>query len=68
MEDNRSWLKFKRSGKVSDYLDYVNSSRGSETIGRDSNPLYNRSACDKGNERGRKRPTGDTFQQGTRYY
>ena len=68
MKENKSWLKFKRSGKISDYLDFINSCKGSETIGRSSDPLYNRSTCDKGNECGRERPIGDTFQQGTRYY
>lgn len=62
MEENQSWLKFAKSGKVSDYLNFVNSCKGSEIIGGNSNTLCHRSACNKGNERGRKRPPSDTFQ------
>ena len=62
MEENKSWLKFAKSGKVSDYLNYVNSCKGSEVIGGEYNPIYNRSSGNKGNERGRKRPPSDTFQ------
>ena len=62
MNENKNWLKFAISGKVSDYLNFVNSCKGSEIIGRSNNTFYDRSACNKGNERGGKRPPGDTFQ------
>ena len=68
MEENNKWLEFAKSGKISDYLNYVNSCKGSEINGGECNPFYDRSARNKGNERGRNRPIGDTFQQGTRYY
>ena len=67
LEEN-NWLKFKNSGKIADYLNYVNSCKGSENVGGKRNPLHDRSACNTGNERGGERPPRDTFQQGARYY
>ena len=62
MDREKNWLRFITSGKVEDYLNYVNSCRGSEIIGTGDNPIYDRGISYKGNERGGERPISHTFQ------
>ncbi len=50
MEINNLWSRFQKSGKVTDYLYFVNNIKGGEEGGTNGKPLYNRSSCDKGNE------------------
>ncbi len=61
MDREKSWLRFIISGKADDYLNYVNCCKGSETVGRGDNPIYDRGVGYKGNERGGERPPRDNF-------
>ncbi len=50
MEIKDLWHRFVESGKVTDYLYFLDFCRESEDIGRTRLPLYDRSTCNKGNE------------------
>ena len=50
MEKENLWARFEKSGKVTDYLYFLNSRKGGEESGRAGQPFYNRSLGDKGNE------------------
>ena len=54
MEINENWKRFIDSGKIADYLEFVNSFKENEACGRYGYAVYNRGACDKGNEGGRE--------------
>lgn len=50
MQTENAWSRFQKSGKVTDYLYFVNVKNGGENSDRTGQPLYHKSACDKGNE------------------
>lgn len=50
MKTEKSWEKFLFSGKVDDYLNFVNSRREKEISEGNGNAFYNGSFSDKGNE------------------
>ncbi len=52
METENAWLTFMKSGKVSDYLNFVDSFKENKISERNGNSFYNRGLSDKGNERG----------------
>lgn len=52
METDKNWIKFIKSGKVADYLNFVNSCKENELSGGYGNTVYNRGACNKRNEGG----------------
>ena len=49
MEQQKSWLKFVISGKVNDYLEYVNSCRKQNISEDNTNAFYDRRPDNKGN-------------------
>ena len=53
-----SWSRFLKSGKVTDYLYFVNSSKEEGSRVGTREPLYCGSTCEKGNEDRGERPTG----------
>ena len=50
MEAQASWEQFVKSGRINDYLAFVNFRREKEVSERGSDEIYDRSACNKGNE------------------
>lgn len=48
MKSQENWLKFVISGRVEDYLDFVNSCRSEEIDHGGRNSLHNRCIGDKG--------------------
>jgi len=50
MEPQKNWLKFVISGRVDDYLNFVNSCRKHNISEDNTDAFYNRSLSDKGNE------------------
>ena len=52
MESDKCWMRFIKSGKVADYLEFVNSCKENELSGRYGDTVYNRGSCYKGNEGG----------------
>lgn len=52
MESDKNWIRFIKSGKVDDYLKFVNSFKENELSGEFGDTLHNRGTCNKGNERG----------------
>ncbi len=50
MDTEKSWTKFIQTGKVNDYLAYVNSCRENELIEGSYNKLQNRRFGGKGND------------------
>ncbi|MBR7133901.1 MAG: hypothetical protein IKD04_10270 [Clostridia bacterium] len=52
MDTDKSWIRFIKSGKVADYLNYVNSCKENEISDGITNTVYNRGLGNKGNERG----------------
>ncbi len=61
MEKEKSWLKFLTSGKVEDYLTYVNSCKGSEILGTGNNPFHDRGVGYKAGECGGERQAHNHF-------
>lgn len=45
-----AWIRFMKSGKVSDYLTFVDSCKENKISDGQSNSFYNRGTCNKGNE------------------
>ncbi len=62
MQTDNAWLRFQKSGKVTDYLYFVNVKNGGEKSERTGQPLYHKSTCDKGNENRGERPFSHSFQ------
>ena len=54
MEQNEYWNKFIRSGKISDYINYVNSCKENGILERNDNTFYDSGPNNKGTEYGRK--------------
>ncbi len=52
LDDN--WTRFIKSGKVEDYLTYVNSCKEQEIFGGNTNSFYNTRLGNKGTECGGK--------------
>lgn len=50
MDSNTVWQKFILSGRVEDYLKYVDSCRHDILSGGDKNAFFNGRACHKGEE------------------
>ena len=50
METENAWIRFMKSGKVSDYLTFVDSCKENKISDGQSNSFYNRGTCNKGNE------------------
>ena len=50
MENEIYWNRFIKSGKVADYLEFVNSCKENELSGRYGDTVYDRGSCYKGNE------------------
>ena len=50
METDKNWIRFIKSGKIADYLNFVNSCKENELSGGYGNTVYNRGACNKRNE------------------
>ena len=61
MMTDENWTKFIQSGKVTDYLEYVNSSKENGNTGGNTNSVYRTGVSNKGNERGGERPSGHSF-------
>ena len=52
METEKNWIRFIKSGKVNDYLSYVNSCKEKEINGGFWDTVHHRGLGNKGNERG----------------
>ncbi len=52
METEKNWIKFIKSGKVADYLQFVNSVKEKDLRDGTANTVYNGRFGNKGNERG----------------
>ena len=52
-----NWTRFIKTGKVEDYLKYVNSCKEQEIIGGNTADFYNTRLSDKGTECRGERPT-----------
>jgi hypothetical protein len=52
MESEKNWLRFIKSGKVNDYLSYVNSCKENEINGGFRDTVHHRGLGNKGNECG----------------
>ena len=52
MEMDKNWIKFIKSGKVADYLQFVNSVKEKDLRDGTTNTVYNPRISYKGNERG----------------
>lgn len=52
MEMDKNWIKFIKSGKVADYLQFVNSVKERDLRDGATNTVYNPRISYKGNERG----------------
>lgn len=50
MDLEKSWEKFYKSGKVEDYLAFVNTRKENELINGTTNPFYNRGLGYQGDE------------------
>ncbi len=50
METDKTWLRFIKSGKVSDYLEFVNTCKEKNISGGYGDTVYNRGISNKGNE------------------
>ncbi len=52
METENAWFRFMKSGKVDDYLNFVETHKENKISERNGDSFYNRGACNKGNECG----------------
>ncbi|MBQ2286326.1 MAG: hypothetical protein U0K18_04385 [Acutalibacteraceae bacterium] len=52
MKTDNFWNDFLKSGRIDDYLTFVNSRKENGTSERDCKSFYNRGTGDKGNESG----------------
>lgn len=50
MESDKNWLKFIISGRVDDYLNYINFCKSKSITEGEAYGHHNRRPCDKGNE------------------
>ncbi|MBP3599937.1 MAG: hypothetical protein J6J30_02535 [Clostridia bacterium] len=51
MTPEKEWLRFLKSGRVADYLNYVNSCKENMISGGTTDTVHNRGLGNKGNER-----------------
>ncbi|MGI6279329.1 MAG: hypothetical protein ACOYJS_02055 [Acutalibacteraceae bacterium] len=52
MVTDEKWAKFTKSGKIEDYLEYVNSSKENGNTGGNTSTIYHSRVGNQGNERG----------------
>ena len=50
MTEDKNWLRFIKSGKVSDYLQFVNALKENDIRDGNRDSIYGRGFSDKGNE------------------
>lgn len=50
MEEINLWTRFEKSGKITDYLYFLNSFRAGEKVDGTGEPFHNGGSCDKRNE------------------
>jgi hypothetical protein len=54
LENDKNWIKFIKSGKVADYLQFVNSVKEKDLRDGTANTVYNRGFSNKRDECGRE--------------
>lgn len=52
MHTDKNWIKFIKSGKIADYLQFVNSAKENDLRDGVANTVYNGRLGNQGNERG----------------